>query len=224
MPSVAVRVGRLPPARRAEVAPAREPSIRDHETFTRPVGLERAPCLTAFVASSCRISARDCVSSGTIQTGRPSVTTLLPDRARNGDNTSAARSARLARPQAPRRSSVCARDIARMRPSSASTKAPTEVARWLDRCAMAPTLLRMFFTRWSSSAISRRWRSSASLRSVMSRMVPVTRAPRLPLSWTAWPRSSSQRISPSARAILNSSSRRPACPRSPSMCWHTASR
>ena len=62
-----------------------------------------------------------------------------------------------------------------MRPSSALTKPSTDGRAWLESRAMAETLPRMFLTRWSSSAISRRWRSSLRLRSVMSRTVPITR-------------------------------------------------
>ena len=74
----------------------------------------------------------------------------------------------------PRVSRSCAVAIALSRPSKARRASPGVTSARNVCCAIPCTTASMFFTRWFSSSISSRWRSSAARRSVMSSVTAST--------------------------------------------------
>ncbi len=128
--------------------------ILSHEIVTLPEAWDSAPCLTAFVASSCRTKANDCAAFGLSRASDPS-TRMLPSLDWKGFSDSRAKPRKSAPFQLLRRRRSCAVAIDWIRPCKAPTNEPTEIACLLERLAIAMTLARMFFTRWSSSARSK---------------------------------------------------------------------
>jgi hypothetical protein len=142
---------------------------RDHSSETRPPRTERAPYLTALVASSWSTIAIDWAAGGASIRPGPSIRTGEPSWCRWGARTSAARRARSAPSQWLSDSMECACAIALMRPSIIAVNSPTVAAR--VKCTMDRMTVRRFLARWSTSRARRCRRASASLRSVISRAI-----------------------------------------------------
>ena len=161
---------------------------------------ESAPYLAALVASSFSIRASVMVMLAGSSTASPDIS-MRPACVVKGSSTALTTCCSGAPCQAVWVRRSWARDSDMIRsPKARVNSCGSGLLRWV--CwASDWTMASVFLTRWLSSSNSRRWRCSAALRSVMSTSTPTTRSALPAASRSTWPRSITQRTSPSGRRM-----------------------